>query len=198
MPVYVMAVIMLIIALASGLLSKSLEAYRIGSFLPFAFFTFSAVLGSAEIRISSEFLVNAGAFFVLAVFIALLAAKSKKLMLAILPVSALLAIPSAVIIRHSGADLAVLLCSLLPLASFLLNGGLPCALACAALTPALAACAAAAYSLAVSGFGVFALDRSVLDAQLMGTVFSVSFYEVRMLIMHKRAHSKRLVAARHS
>ena len=178
MPLSTMAAVMLIIALACGLINKTLESLRAGRFYALAFIILAALLRIADISFSPEYELNLGCVFTAAVLFFVCAALEGKSCLRACAAAAVCAVPAVLIMRLANRDAAVLLAGLVPLASMAVERSAPRLLLTAALMPVFTAAFAFLLGYVLTGYGTFELTGSMLDLQWIGILFIVLFLEL--------------------
>ena len=186
MPLSTMAALMLLIALASGLLDRSLRSLRIGRFPAFAFIVLAALLRIATVSFSPEYELNAGCFFTVCVLFAAAAALNGKACLKAIPAAALCALPATALELVLKPDAASLLAALVPLAAAPVLRSRLTLLVTAALTPVFTAAYLLLYGIASIGYGTFELTGSMLDLQLIGILYVSLLPEINKSISKQR------------
>ncbi|MBR4636938.1 MAG: hypothetical protein IKO51_11385 [Clostridia bacterium] len=190
MPLSTMAAIMLLIALASGLLDRSLQNPHIGRFQVFAFIVLAALLRIATVSFSPEYEVNAGCVFTACVLFAAAAAANGKNCLKAVAAAAVCALPAAALELILDQDAAAVLAALVPLAAAPILSSRPTLLLASALTPVFAAAFMMLFGLASDGYGTFELTGRMLDLQWLGILFVSLLPELLSTIKSRRVKSE--------
>ncbi len=176
-----MSVLMLAIALGTGLTENTLESLSLSRkrYFVFAFLVLAAVMRAAEIRISPECVLNAGCLFAQTALCILAALRLGKKVLRTLPVIIPLGAVSAFLFIHIGGDAAFLAASVLPLAVYAAARSVPDTLFTCGLIPAFSALTRLITGVAADGYGVFELDAGCLDLVMLSVLVSITAAELR-------------------